>query len=475
VANPEHVEIVRQGKDAIEKWRAENPDVRLELSGASLSIEEYHQAFLVDVDLMGVTLSDTDIPVDFFYGKDGVVQELKNKVDSQLDQGKNSVKLLEIFFRFLNWAVLKLLGTELVTSGDKLKSSIEQWQRKERELFPASESIDALIAGLVRFIRVGIITLLFVLIPYLIQLCQVTVMMQQNSKIQSQIDQQAAEIKRANRILLIDVLYQEKDVEKGLFETLFSFAPNEEKEKIPKANLRVRQEAFYDLIKMERDADRNIYFNFAILSGLNLSEVHLEEIGFRYTHFERANLSFANLTGADLTGAYLEGANLEGITLIGADLTGAHLEGTNLEGITLIGADLTGAHLEGANLEGITLNGADLTGAHLERAYLRNITFEGADLTGAHLEGADLENVDLEGAIVDASQWIENLQKLVPPVKGFDFSYWSVAEREVREPKESHKFIGYKPPETLRIDENGDRFELLNFIVGPAEAKKRRL
>ena len=118
------------------------------------------------------------------------------------------------------------------------------------------------------------------------------------------------------------------------------------------------------------------------------------------------------------------------------------------------------SNLERANLSFANLTGADLTGAYLE---------------GADLEGANLENVDLEGAIVDDSQWIENLQKLVPPVKGVDFSYWSVAEREVREPKESHKFIGYKPPETLRIDENGDRFELLNFIVGPVEAKKPRL
>jgi hypothetical protein len=37
MANPEHVELVRQGAEAIAKWREENPDTKLDLRGAALA------------------------------------------------------------------------------------------------------------------------------------------------------------------------------------------------------------------------------------------------------------------------------------------------------------------------------------------------------------------------------------------------------------------------------------------------------
>jgi hypothetical protein len=36
MANPEHVAHVKQGAEAIRQWRAENPDVKLDLSEADL-------------------------------------------------------------------------------------------------------------------------------------------------------------------------------------------------------------------------------------------------------------------------------------------------------------------------------------------------------------------------------------------------------------------------------------------------------
>jgi hypothetical protein len=36
MANPEHVAIVKQGAEAIRKWRAENPDQWVDLLGAEL-------------------------------------------------------------------------------------------------------------------------------------------------------------------------------------------------------------------------------------------------------------------------------------------------------------------------------------------------------------------------------------------------------------------------------------------------------
>jgi uncharacterized protein YjbI with pentapeptide repeats len=51
MANPAHVELVRQGAEAIRRWLAENPDVKLDLSGANLS----------DADLRGANLQGANL------------------------------------------------------------------------------------------------------------------------------------------------------------------------------------------------------------------------------------------------------------------------------------------------------------------------------------------------------------------------------------------------------------------------------
>jgi uncharacterized protein YjbI with pentapeptide repeats len=51
MANPEHVEVVKQGAEAIAKWRAENPGVRLDL----------HEADLSEAGLIGANLTRADL------------------------------------------------------------------------------------------------------------------------------------------------------------------------------------------------------------------------------------------------------------------------------------------------------------------------------------------------------------------------------------------------------------------------------
>lgn len=53
MANPEHVEVVRQGAAAIAAWRKQNPDTVLNLSGVNSS--------LFDDDFIGVDLIETDL------------------------------------------------------------------------------------------------------------------------------------------------------------------------------------------------------------------------------------------------------------------------------------------------------------------------------------------------------------------------------------------------------------------------------
>lgn len=66
MANPEHVEIVRQGNEAIQKWRERNPGERLDLSevdlsNADLSGVDLADACFIGVRLRGATLCEADL------------------------------------------------------------------------------------------------------------------------------------------------------------------------------------------------------------------------------------------------------------------------------------------------------------------------------------------------------------------------------------------------------------------------------
>ena len=80
MANDEHIEIVKQGSEAIDQWRSENPDVQFDLSdanlrradlnssnlngsnfrGANLTWADFRWADLIDADFSGAKLSRAD-------------------------------------------------------------------------------------------------------------------------------------------------------------------------------------------------------------------------------------------------------------------------------------------------------------------------------------------------------------------------------------------------------------------------------
>ena len=61
MANPEHVEIVKQGAKAIAAWRAKNPDTRLYLSDANLNRATLRRANLSGADLSSASLVSADL------------------------------------------------------------------------------------------------------------------------------------------------------------------------------------------------------------------------------------------------------------------------------------------------------------------------------------------------------------------------------------------------------------------------------
>lgn len=58
MANPEHVAILKQGVDAWNQWRGENPDVRPDLSDVVLKADDLSGTYLSRADLTGADLSD---------------------------------------------------------------------------------------------------------------------------------------------------------------------------------------------------------------------------------------------------------------------------------------------------------------------------------------------------------------------------------------------------------------------------------
>ena len=61
MANATHLETVMQGTYALQYWRANNPGVRLELSGADLSNRPFSKVDLSGADLTGADLSGADL------------------------------------------------------------------------------------------------------------------------------------------------------------------------------------------------------------------------------------------------------------------------------------------------------------------------------------------------------------------------------------------------------------------------------
>lgn len=413
MANPEHVEIVKQGAEAVERWRAENPDTCLDLSGAELSLAEYHESFLANADLTGATLSDTDVSVEFLYGRNGVVQDLKTQVDSHLTRNERSKNRVRIFFRFLNWSVSKLLGADLLKTGVEFKENVEAWQLNQRVHFPASEGIELAISAFVRFVRVGFASLLIALIPISFQIAQTFLMnrqntlindqnkyfQEQNSKIQRQLNDEDIERRRADRNRLIDILYQEKENQNEIDNSGEPPDPTMRKRKVPLALNRLRQEAILEFIKLEHESGRRgekLNLGGAILSGLSL------------THY---SLMDAGLENA-LQGALFTGAHLENTTFLGTNLEGAFFHRVQLER-----TEFTAASLAGANFSNCVLNKTDFQDANLKGAFFMNVemhetNFENANLKGMRVSPDFLEQ--LNNTNIKQNQWSYDDGVLVP-------------------------------------------------------------
>jgi uncharacterized protein YjbI with pentapeptide repeats len=262
----------------------------------------------------------------------------------------------------------------------------------------------------------------------------------QNEKIQKQLDQQKEEQNQEYRNELISILYEEKYIPDYPVTSPPQKLP-EYNLKVPKYNIRIRNEALHDFIELES----KILKSQKTFSVNNESIQHSLNVNLRYSLLDNTDWRTGDIFSKtniklDLSHAQLRDCNMAKISLMGVLLKGAHLERTDLDQANLKNSHLEKANLEEANLEGVHLERSHLRGVNLKRAHLRGTHFEEADLERANLEGAVLidvhfertylEKVRFEGAYVDSLDWIEKTQNIKPPPRGFEAKKWIVKEVE---------------------------------------------
>lgn len=148
---------------------------------------------------------------------------------------------------------------------------------------------------------------------------------------------------------------------------------------------------------------RGAKLHSADLSKTNLNEADLQRAELEDVDLRKSTLKFADLRKAKMRNAKLSHAQLDGADMRGAELSGANLSSACLKAVDLSGADLSGPYVRGADLRDTNLEHADLRDANMREvrlrfANLKNANLIGATLISANMRKADLTNADLRRA-----------------------------------------------------------------------------
>ena len=85
MANPKHLDVLRQGVEAWNQWREENPEIRPDLSGTELRGIELPSANLTRANLGGTRLLMTDVSGADLRTAEGLTQERINTAQGDGD------------------------------------------------------------------------------------------------------------------------------------------------------------------------------------------------------------------------------------------------------------------------------------------------------------------------------------------------------------------------------------------------------
>lgn len=329
--------------------------------------------------------------------------KLKQELDKINAKSENSSKRKRGFIKFIGRTF----------AGRKLKKSIYRvLNQYQNERYITREAVSDLLANLVyRFTRIGLFTLIFALLPFILLIQQNLLLKQQNKKIQDQNFLAEASRRSTQMFIMGDVLSdinQERRYSKTLSLTLTG--------RIASLSIAMKPYFYFEngkLIDSPMSPERGQLLLTICKSDLNpsqLSDEIFQNSDFTYAEFENIILRSAHLKDINLAHSSLDFTSLEG-----ANLRNASLEDASLYHVDLIDADLVFVNFSHANL----------TGSNLMNTKLKNVNFSNAILDSVKVSRMDWldyikNDLKLKGAealhkkyIID-SVYDKDLEKKLP-------------------------------------------------------------
>jgi uncharacterized protein YjbI with pentapeptide repeats len=305
------------------------------------------------------------------------IQELEQenlRLKERLAKLEKSPKINKKKWKFLaSFTATFIAGKKLKTS---IYNSIKEFNEQKRiSLQTTSDLIASIIK---RITRIGVVALLFALLPTTLMIYQNHLLKTQNKKIQEQTYLAEASRRSAQMFIMGDVFSDinnelKTNSSKRLSNTLVGRIIGLSRAMKPYRYL-VNDKLIDESISPERGQ---------LLITLFKSDVNptffVDEI-LRESDFTKSELKGANLYNVVLRDINLKGSDLSNASLVNVDARRAKLENVNLSNVDFGNANLSYSVLQNANLTGAILlntkfNKADFTDAILDNAVVDNLNW----------------------------------------------------------------------------------------------------
>jgi uncharacterized protein YjbI with pentapeptide repeats len=279
---------------------------------------------------------------------------------------------------FIKFTATFIAGKKLKTS---IYNSIQEFNEQKRI---SIQTTSDLVASIVRRLtRIGLVAILFALLPTTLMIYQNHLLKKQNSKIQEQTYLAEASRRSAQMFIMGDILSDintelETKKTKKLSKTLVGRIVGLSRAMKPYRYL-VNDKLIEKPISPERGQ---------LLITLCKSDINA-------AFFEDQILQESDFTKSELKGVNLYNVVLRGVNLKDADLSDANL----------VNIDARSARFENANLKNV-----DLGFANLSNAVLASANLSGAILLNTKFDKTDFTNAILDNAVVDNINWLTHIK-----------------------------------------------------------------
>ncbi|MFV0539711.1 MAG: pentapeptide repeat-containing protein [Aestuariibaculum sp.] len=284
--------------------------------------------------------------------------------------------------------LLKFIGHTV--AGKRLKKSIYNFLEEYNvQKTVTRETISDLLASIMhRLTRIGLLTLIFAVLPSALLFRQNMLMKQQNKKIQDQTYLAEASRRSAQMFIMGEVLSDvntELNASKSLSDVLVG-----------------RIVSLSHAMKPYRYLKGNELVEYPVSPERGQLLITLAKSDMNVSFFVDRILQESNFTQAELTNASLPSTILRDVNLMRAKLSHSNLENVDFSYAVLSEADLSGV---------------DLTDAILRRTDLSNANLSNANLSFANVTEANFTNANLHNVKVDRMDWLDYVKdKLKPSV-----------------------------------------------------------